>query len=281
MAVTRVVIGSCGRRDYSFLLPLTAMLWKKLIGLDPFLMLVGDWEEKERNRTALSALRYLEIEHVMIGTMPEYPEATLAQNCREHAAVYPFPEDTWLMCSDADLWPIRKEWYYKHETSSKSLALYYSNGDHYSTFPTCHMTAQAKTWRQIMGYKEGDELVPTIKKNLDTWLQTYQAKYPKWDRNFAIWMSDQAMASDRIREWPGFPHDVAQYERVGHPPVDRIDRCQWPAGALDVRDKVDAHIIRPADVQEAWPRVRELFSKLLPKWAQWAEDYRNRYVAGY
>lgn len=279
MAVTRVVIGVSSWRDYSFLAPLTAVIWKDLIGLEPFLMLVGDWTTPERNRVALSALKYLEIEHVPVGTLEGYPEATLAQNCRQHAAVMPFPGDAWLMLSDADLWPINQRFYYKHEAPGRhELALYYSNGDHYQTFPTCHQVARARTWREIMGYKEGDDLRTAVLRNLEPWLKGNA--YGFKDPNFAVWMSDQAMATDKIKAWKGFPGLAMQIERPGHPPADRVDRSVWPK-ALDLKGKTDAHVLRPADQPGNWERVRELFGKLCPKRLEWADHYRERYLRGY
>ncbi len=274
---TRVAIGCSSWRDYQFLAPFSGLLWRERIGFDPIFLLTGNWAGARRHDIAADALRKFGFKTVELPAMEGYEEATLAQNARQHAAALQFIDgDDWVMPSDADLWPIKKDFYQAHLAAPPGTAVaYYANGDHYQTYPTCHMTMRARDWRRIYTLSEGAPISPQVKRSLDGWLPTYRQRWPWNDRNFAVWMSDQAMMTDKVRD-SKIP--VQHVERRGHPPVERIDRGNWQPLTPAI---VDSHLLRPADQPENWPRVRELFAQLLPEHVAWADEYREAYLKGY
>jgi len=290
---TRVIIGCSNWRDYAFPLPLTALLWREIAGYEPILLLVGDehyWSKPARSLTSLNAIRELEFEHYMLGYIYGYEDCTLAQNSRQHAAALStIPDDEWLMPSDADLWPLTREFYHQHEISDKRFVLYYSNGDHYSSFPTCHMTGRAKDWRALMGLILPEEkggmfvirenpITHCVKNTLEAWLKPRQAGKGPSDAGWEAWMSDQRIFTERIKAQTWYPQEVLMIERKGHPPVDRIDRCCWPINP-SVRGMTDAHLPKAPD--QEWDKIRPIVEQLLPNWLSWADKYRNEFIAGY
>jgi hypothetical protein len=277
---THVAIGASSWRDYNFLAPLSALVWRDWIGIRPVVLRSGDWDKNDRVVTALKALDAMKIDHAKVDDIPGYEESTVAQNCRQHASCLDLPPEDWLMPSDADLWPLKKEYFHQHEGWVARGVSLYANGDHYQTIPTCHLILRVKDWRKL-GYGEANQSISgMIKTNLDPWLETYRQRWPWNDRNMAVWMSDQAMMTDKLRA-SGFYDDVAKVERYGHPPADRLDRNNWPAGPYKLEDFVDAHLFKAPDQPGNWERIFDVFKKILPQHADFAADYRERYVKTY
>lgn len=276
MAITHVALGANSVRDYQFLAPLSALLWKDRIGFRPIVMTCDSEWANARGQVAAQALADHNIKRVHLESLKNFASHTLAQNCREYAACLEIPDDDWIMPSDADLWPIMKDFYQQHQKTLRG-ALYYANGDHFQTFPTCHITLRARDWRELGYGPVGANITEKVDSFVAEWLETDAKHWPWKDRNFAIWMSDQAGITDRLRRAPWFDA-LKPIERSGHPPVDRIDRGCW----RDLRpDDVDAHIQRAPDEPGIWPNVFKLFSELLPEHAEWAKEYHRRYWEAY
>jgi hypothetical protein len=273
---THVLIGADSCRDYQFLAPLSALVWRDVIGFHPVVMKVGDWAEKKRGIVALEAMQRHGIDYVHVEPMAKYEPGRTAQQCRELAGCLPIPDEEWAMPTDADLWPIRKEFYQQHYARPGRITAYYSNGDHGSTLPTCHVTMQLRKWRQLYGVKPGDDVTAACLRNFEEWLP--KRRFWKEDLNFALWMADQAIVTDKVF---ADPDGYIGIERRGHPPVDRLDRGAWPTGDYDLAAYVDSHLLRPADQPEYWPRIRVLIEKLIPQHLDWACRYREEYILGY
>lgn len=274
MTTSRAVIGCSERRDYSFPIPITALLWRR-IGIEPIVFLnetEADWmTPPKRKQSTINALKHFGIDTRYVGHIDGYQENTIAQSVRQHACVLDFDPDWWLIPSDADLWPIDRRFYESHGTDG-TVVLYYANGDHGTSFPTCHTAMQVKTWREVMGLQRTDDLAGAMDA-------TFKAKLPT--DGFRVWMFDQQNASDMIRRWPHYETKVIHINREGHPPKDRIDRCNWPVG-VSINGMVDAHILRPADQPEFWGRIRMLLEQLLTAdQVAWVDGYREEFIAGY
>lgn len=274
---THVAIGANSVRDYQFLAPLSALLWKERIGFHPIVITCDDEWFNNRGKVVKEAMAELEIDTIHLQSSKVYASHTLAQNCREFASCLPIADEEWIMPSDADLWPIQKEFYHAHENNGARGTLYYANGDHYQTYPTCHVTLKARDWRSLGYGPIGKDLTESVEVAVTAWLRDDAPHWPWKDRNFAIWMSDQALITDRLRRatW----HDeLKPVERHGHPPSTRIDRTVWrPMKA----DDVDAHIQRAPDEPHVWPNVLQLFTQLLPKRGAWAAAYHQKYWESY
>lgn len=261
---TIVAVGCSRDRDYSFLLPLTCLLWREHIGFHPVALLTAsfhNWSEDPRTKVVLKAIIEKGFDYRFLGEIEGYPEHTLAQNCRQHAAALgDIDPDDWVMPGDADLWPIRRRYFEKHAGTALKAVVYYANGDHFSsredvlaraaqglrsqTLPTCHVAMRARDWRLIYSLKSGD-VGGSVKQTLDAWFAARSEADP--DKNLTTWCSDQQIMTEAVCQQSWFPRGVLDFQspfaenptanvymldtgsarfvaRRGHPPVDRLDR---------------------------------------------------------
>jgi hypothetical protein len=306
---TIVAIGCSTDRDYNFLAPLTALLWRERIGHQPLLLLVGsedEWRADRRLSVCLAAITSNGFAHVFMGRLDGHPDHTLAQNCRQHAAALStIAPNTWIMPGDADLWPLRRDFYHCHPGTLFKAVLYYANGDHFQgkevtldraarglgcqTLPTCHVAMRASDWRAIYGLTEGD-IVGSVKRTLAGW---FAGRADGQDANMVRWMSDQQIMTEALCQQRWFPNGPlpSQYgavvagmilvvNRHGHPPVDRIDRSvpgTWTQ-PIELDRWTDAHLHKAPDSDAHWANELAILRAALPAHAEWADDYRRLYV---
>lgn len=298
MDKTLVVIGSSQDKDYSFLLPITCMLWNDVIGLFPVPLLVGTQDEWVVDPCLSLVYRAIMTRGGMhpqfIGRAEGYPDHTTAQNCRQHAAALDIPDDTWIMPADADLWPLKRDFYHQHEGTQYRAVSLYANGDHFQgkenvlersaqglgtqTLPTCHLTMRAKDWRAIYNPIPGD-IAGSIKKTLDAWLPT-RVDVPGYDKGFHLWMSDQQLMTVALCKQPWFPGGVKFVGRRGHPPVDRLDRCHindW-AMPFDPTRWTDAHVHKSPYLPGMWSTLLKVIDGMMPQHSEWARKYHADYT---
>lgn len=270
-----VAIGSTKGHDYSAFLPIVGAYWRDRIGYQPEFFLIGIPDEWEQGHTAvvLDALEMLGLNFTYVSHIQDVEDATISQCVRQHAAAHPFfaPTDL-LICSDADLVPLRKDFYYQHETEKYEIGLYYSNGypgekDHY---PSCHMSMSVANWRQVM--RLDLPLDAALKRNFSDYglAQKMDAKKADPAKNWGhVWFADELIASKRIVE---SGKSLQMIPREGHPPVDRLDRACWP-NQYDARTLTDCHSIRPIWSAPNWPRFRPLIEQTVPAILSWADQY--------
>lgn len=309
---TAVIIGSSVYRDYSFVVPITALLWRDYIGFEPHIYLVGSEEEwlsvgsKEGNpypnatRTVVEALRKHGIRHTFVPRFGGFSDGTIAQNLRQHAAAdRAFPDDQWMMPGDADLWPLRPEFYRQHEGRDDLLAVsYYANGDHFQgraetlkkwesglpfqSIPTCHVAMRAKEWRVAYGIESGDDIAAAVTRSLTGEWKKFVDRYAGPDVNLARWCCDQWYMTERLCRQEWFSDRVGLVPRHGHPPVDRLDRGLGVAGywtqSFDRERWVDAHVHKQPEEAERWATLLPIVKALIPEYVEWAKRYREEYV---
>ena len=315
---TVVAIGCSTVPDYAFLIPLTSLMWREVAGFETFTVLVGDsrWVREPALVVVANAMfDHLGGNHFTIATLPQYPEGTVAQNIRQHAAQnIKFADDTWIMTADADLWPLRGSFYQAHVDTDKRAVIYYSNGDHFQgkrdvlakfdaavpvpfqSIPTCHVAMRAKTWREVYAITPG-ELTKSTKKTLDG-MEPWLSRFAPEHQGLARWCCDQWYLTERLCRQEWFPEfdmpksptppqgrvlqseHVALIERYGHPPVDRLDRGAPQAWmqAFDKNRYVDAHLHKAPWEDAQWKTLLKIIDVLLPKHSEWARQYRENFV---
>lgn len=287
--MTIVAIGCSADPDYSFLLPLTCALWERVVGFVPVALIVGTNEEWTKPKSRV-VLEYLDAVREYIDPAAGFPTHTTAQNVRQHAAALKgIDDDAWVMPGDADLWPLQADFYQQHEGTEHKAVCYYSNGDHFNskedvleraarglgaqTIPTCHVAMKAKTWREVYGLIEGD-VRGSIEKTLNEW---HPKRSPDQDQGMALWMSDQQVMTEKLCQQDWFPSQALMVQRIGHPPIDRLDRMSASWNGLDPHDYVDAHIYRdPAGAR--WEDLIRVFETILPDLGPWAREYHAKYM---
>lgn len=289
---TLVSLSSDNTRDYAFILPLTALFWRDVIGFEPLPILVGDWSHP-KNQVLMGAFESVNIPVQTIGGADGYYTSTIAQNVREHAAANRNDNESWLMPGDADLWPLKADFYQVHLQHEYKAVSYYANGDlfegkiqviraasrgkDYKTLPTCHVTMKIKTWKELYQYKSTDLLEATV-ATLNRWLKPKMAGKNPSNASWEAWMSDQRILTEKVCHAQWFPDNAKLINREGHPPHDRLDRGNagdWVN--MNPGRWTDAHLIRCPD--ENWNQVRPLIAHYLPQHLDWADDYCKRYLA--
>lgn len=302
MSVTRAVGASSTWRDYSFPSPIAALLWREIAGHEPFWFLIGtepDWQTPKRNQAVIAAFDHWGLSYQRLDPIHGYEVSTQAQNIRQIGMLWDrWGADDWLMPTDADLWPLKRDFYRQHEANGKRATCLYSNGDNfvskenvlnladqrkgYQTLPTCHVVMQAKTWREVYGYGPTSDLRGLLKTYLDAWLWPRQQGKTPSEASWEAWMSDQRIMTERLCRMDWFPQDVALVPRHGQPPSDRLDRghpADWEN--VSVGKWTDSHIVRPADQEPHWPKIRELLKNAVPQHMDYIDGYRKAFVEGY
>lgn len=266
-----VAIGCSPQQPYDFLLPFTVRLWKQRIGMEVILLLSGD-PKTWMTRPVLDHLD--ESDYLFVGDIPGVDAGTVAQSARQHVAALEWlQDDDYLISSDADLWPIQRDFYWKYDDSP--MTFWYANAYKYENHCTCHMGATTKTWRDLMGIEAGD-LATQLAATFERRLKPKQAGLNPSEASWQAWNFDEWNTSAVLREQVWYPDDCLMIERTGQPPIDRIDRHAWPEN-VSIEGMVDAHLLRPAHDEANWPKVRELFGLLLPEELGWADAYREQY----
>lgn len=305
---TTVVIGSCSNPDYSFPLPLALLLWRDLVGYNTRAFLVGTEEQWQAlpARSCLAALRAHGLSFVFVPELPGYSTVAVAKHVRQHAAaLVDFANLDWIMPSDADLFPIRREYFHQHEQRAERAVLYFANGDEFQraetalegfegdrrfpTLPMCHTTMRAREWRDVWQLRPG-ELRASLLATFERCRVGVAGAVPPGETSegWAWWMdSDQRVSTALLAAQPWFhPRGVHMIWRSkrGGPPDDRLDRArmrEWPtvASSAALADRyVDAHIPRAPHGEEGWRVLAPIFEALLPQHAAWARQYRRGWV---
>jgi hypothetical protein len=280
----RVAIGCTTRHDYSSLLIFAALLWRERIGYEPILFLIGDEDEAANlswgaptSGLVYNALFKFGFQYELIDGVKGIEGATLSQCVRHHAAAMDFPEEDILIPSDADLFPLRKEFYYQHQ---KDITLYYYNGypgEEESHWPTCHQSASVKVWREMMGLDPAKSVRENLLRSLEESNIRDLAKARAADPQdwAAEWFFDEHFSSRKIKESRFYPNGIHRIAREGHPPKDRLDRAHRPSWKnANVNNYVDAHTVRPAWDDENWSMLRPLIEQTMPQHLAWADAFR-------
>jgi hypothetical protein len=247
---------------YSFFVPLTARAWRR-IGWEPLLLLVGDETEWRRDRRSACVLEEAapQAEVVFVPRQPGAADYTLAQVVRLCAASLDGADDDYLVVSDVDMWPLGPQLF---ATRDLSCDFHLFNADAYGDppdrFPICYMGGRRSAWRSIF--------------ELDGGLAAVLGRIP-WPAD-GDWNFDERFATQRLRAWAGFDRRCQRIARAPGPAHGRIDRIAWNwDGRLE--GLRDAHLCRPAFVDENWQRVGPLASALFGD--SQADNYRRAYVS--
>ena len=223
---------------YPLLTPLTAFLWRNIVHFEVFVYFVGDIPPFVVQKTVETGARVR-----MISAIPqEFSSKSLAQNIRIFAAQEScFANDTYLLTTDADMWPLSRSYFHQEQDWTKELHLFNAFGMSWNEteYPMCYIGASVSAWREILG--EQDFLDSTG-------------------------IRDQLFVSNLIKRWSGYPYKVQKMARPLDPRfegfhmryTDRISKSDW----RDLRPgDVDAHLPRDGTASN-WKRVRKLLIQL-------------------
>lgn len=273
---THAVIATNHSASYQFFAPLTALMWREVVGFNTICFLTGtkaDWQDKAavlveaKTREVGARVEY-------IGVLEGYRDGQAAQSSRQHAAALDLPEDDVLMTGDIDMWPLSREWFRQHDLTKYAFASYYSNAygwPHPPFLPTPYIAATVKNWRDVMGLKCRGEILTQMQANFDRTLGRY---HDSW----TAWWQDELFFNARLRATDMWPARVQMITREGCPPHDRIDRGCWPETIDWSKPLADTHLIRPGAIPENWKRIRPILAHYIPEHMAWVDEYHKAYA---
>ena len=261
--------------DYAFLLPISAMAWRRVAHYEPLAILTETREhwQNPTGRVVLDMIERMSIRKHYVGSIKEcYPTSVAAQMSRQHvASLKSFDPEEYVLTADTDMIPL-VEWWFNRQDWTKDLHIWYANAwaSVGGWFTTGYIGAKVKTWREFMRYEISGEMAPTIDAALER-------HYTEAADSFQVWFADEHYTTSRIKAWTGYPSRVQLMERSGSPPRDRLDRSSW-TGLIE--GKVDAHVLRPAFSDSNWPKMREFLKQILPASdCEHIDGFHSRYMA--
>jgi hypothetical protein len=278
-----VSIGSTTDHNYSFFLPIIGSLWRR-VGYIPNFYLIGrkeDWEDGHASHVH-AALSIQDFDYQFVDPVPGVEDATVAQSIRLYAAADDtFHDKDLLIPSDADILPLRKDFYCQHNLEEYPIASYYSNGypgEEGKHFPTCHVSAQVGVWREFM-HLNGDGSRECMIKSFNdrNLLEKIKRKAENPKEGWVdVWFEDEYSISEKIIKSQYYPDRVQYIRRDGHPPKDRLDRAHphhWDN--IPPNFYTDAHSIRPGWSDKNYPKLRALLRYVIPGALDWIDPYRE------
>lgn len=269
-----VVISCTPNSLYDFFLPISARLWRKRIGYEPLIVLVGD--EKEWESGHARVVRDATNERVeFFGTVPGIPDAAVAMALRQQVSALEFDPEDILLIGDVDLFPVDMEFYHQYDPRKNPVGVYYAEtyGDKY--WPAYGVSMSIKNWREVMGVTVGDfrGSVERVFSDENVRATGLADKIGTWDTRF--WTFDERYASYKIKT-SRFAKDVATFPSFIGTKVP--ERFKLPAKPC-AQDYVDFHCSRPGWNGENWPDIRHMLAQIIPDDIVWVDRYVGAYRA--
>lgn len=282
----RVVLTSTKSHIYDFFLPISATLWRDLIGYQPVIILIGREEEWSvgHHKVALEELRNKNFDVHWIDHIPNVSDASVSMSVRQHASALELPLDDLMIIGDVDLIPLRPSFYHQHDHWKNTLGIYHADtygdvsyGDRRMAnyWPAYGPSMSVKIWRDLMGVIPGNLLGSLEKTFREEDIYTVIAANKTDWKNSKWWTFDEERTSKKIRE-SKYLKDAVYFNC---PRQERLSRgSTWPEHPY-VANYVDAHFERPGYVGKAWQQIRGVLSQVVPHELRWLDKYVSAYRA--
>ena len=253
---------------FTWFVPITSLLWYEKMGWQPVLFIVYISEEDFTPRINLiikyaiaTGIEVHKYKHIL--DTSRYPMMVTLTSIRFAACTFDWPEDTYVLTSDVDMWPLNADFYNKETSYNTSVhilnANHYGNPKFADEYPACYIGMKLSMWREVMNCTKGQDVMSFLAE-----LRDFAGDGP--------WGSDQRAFTMRLKHWSGFPDSVHFTSR--NPRVDRIDRTYHKNNYVWAPHKVEAHVLRPAFTAQNWPRIRTVLSHVLDQdEMEWIDGY--------
>lgn len=279
--------------DYAFYLPLTVVAWRR-IGFESLVLIVGDkveWQNDPILSYVLDNLQNLQPDvTVLFMAAKSVNRMMLSQTARIFVANmegFPGRPSDFIMTTDSDLWPLRKEHYYLPEGNIESrLMLLHSDccrpfkfgGRSYKMQPMSHVGASVATWREIFNHHDsniGNSSV-AIAKDSESILNYFQKIFGEKVRDRVLfasghWFLDQKLLTLRIDEWFNRQNSSSQEHcvyQVSDDGFERLHRMDWNVQDLTAssfRRFYDAHLPVAGFKPVKWKTIKPLLHLMYDK----------------
>jgi GNAT superfamily N-acetyltransferase len=270
------ILSSTISETYDFFLPIVARLWRKRVGYEPIIFLVGTSGEWSLGRPAV-VLSELEREGYRIEWVERIDgvsDANVSMSIRQHAAALQDlnPQDL-LMVGDVDMLPIRREFYHQHDPAAGPVAIYHAGmyGDTY--WPAYGLSMLVSAWREVMDLSVG-RLMDSLRNTFASGKIAELVSAQKADfKDSRLWFFDEHYPSARIRA-SRFCEALIRIQSDGS---ERLCRHSWP-DQIYTSSYIDCHCLRPGWTAENWGRIRAVLAQIMPEHLAWVDGYAASYV---
>jgi hypothetical protein len=279
--------------DYAYNLPLTALAWER-IGFKSIVPIIGsrcEWENDPALRLILSRLEERRGTAIFIDSPLEY-RTTLSQTARifvTNMEKFPGTDNDYLITSDADLWPLRKEHFIPRHNIDVVLihwgccGEFKMNNKSYSMYPMSNIGATVSTWKQIMN--DNHSIAYDYQSILDYLVDVFgeKARSPVFVGE-ETWFMDQKIISIRLAEWMDI-HGQSTIYRVSDKGFSRADRESWleveKLNSETFLTKFDSHLPGKGYLPVQQAKIKPLVDFMYGNnsWeAKWIDEYNEEFL---
>ena len=289
--------------DYAFYLPLTVLAWQR-IGYESVVLIIGDEKEWQRHPllayvlkalTDLTARMSSSVRVIFIPT-DENNRLMLSQTSRlfvTNMADFPGRSTDYVMTTDADLWPLRREHFYQPVgVINRPLTLIHSDccdpcqfkGRTYRMIPMSHIGASASTWRQLIN------VYPSLLANDSSTILKYCKRvfgrrvYNPVEYASSDWYIDQKLISIRVDQWIRKKANSSTGNLTFEPSDDgfyRIDRDEWRPDLIPMSEFstcFDVHLIRNGFLPVNWKTIQMILNYMYDsRTRDWCDTYAKEF----
>lgn len=272
----RVVLSCTSSSTYDFFLPISVKLWKKRIGYEPIVFLVGTSQEwcNRHQGIVLEETEKSGVRIEFVSRVDGIPDSNLCMAVRQHAAVIlEFSPSDLMLVGDVDLFPIRTEFYHQHDPLKDPIVIYHADMYSDAYWPAYGPSMTVEIWREVMDLEEGD-LVGSLRKTFEIGkisdlIAANKANY----HDSRLWVFDEQYASLRIR----LSRFYGRIRRIGTDDTnERLCRNRLP-DKVDASRFIDFHCPRPGWTEENFKKIRGVLEQIVPGEIPWLDHYVEAY----
>ena len=205
---------------------------------------------------------------IKIPSLKPFNDSTVAQLIRLYAWREIKHDNDYILTSDVDLLPLKRDFFYQDAPDYK-MHFYYGNiyvdqGE--MKFPIGYLGGSRATWRELFPETYTQQLV--------------QGLTAKKAQSQEAWFFDEVVFGKKI-EPLGIQPAHAEFKfgqvirRNGCPPSDRLDRSAWDWSGRGLDSFVDAHCPRPG-FGSAWADILPVLNHV--GIGEWAQNYREEFT---
>lgn len=270
-----VVISCTPNNLYDFFLPISVRLWKRRIGYEPVVVLIGterDWSSGHAKVVYDEINGSERIE--FLSRIDGIPDAATSQALRQHVAALDFDQDDVILIGDVDLFPVDRDFYHQYDPSKSPVGVYYADMYEGEYFPAYGVSMPVRNWREVMGIEVGDLLGSVAKVFTDENVRALglAERIGTWDTRF--WTFDERLATHKIRS-SRFSDRISKFPSLFR--GRRPHRVKLPREPY-TSDLVDFHCSRPGWTEENWTDIRFALAQMMPEDLRWLDGYVERYL---
>jgi len=275
--VKKWVVLSCTPTNiYDFFLPISVRLWRKRIGYEPMVVLVGTKEDWSSGHSEVVYDEIQEKERIeFFPRIPDLPDSTVSMGLRQHVSALTFDEDDVLLIGDVDLFPVDRDFYHQYDPSKNPVGVYYEEmyfNEQY--WPAYGISMPVRNWREVMGITVGDFVGSVEKTFMEGDVRGLIASKKKNAMGANWWTFDEVYATFKIKNSRFFKDVVKFPSSIGDKRPQRVDLPRHP----NASDYVDFHCSRPGWNGVNWPSIRSMLKQMMtPDDLKWVDCYVDAY----